>query len=205
VGLVVFAGEAYVQCPLTSDYSAIKLYLNSITPGIIANQGTALGQAIEVSVKAFENAPESSRAILLITDGENHEDDPVAAAAIAFEAGITVHILGVATPEGAPIPNIDSRGRQVGFIQGPNGQPVVSRLDETVLVTTVQAGGGSFSRANRNYIDITSVLEALNKEEKTRTSKVKFTDYDHKFQLILLVALCLILIESFIPHPTTRK
>ena len=205
VGLVVFAGEAYVQCPLTSDYSAIKLYLNSITPGIIANQGTALGQAIEVSVKAFENAPASSRAILLITDGENHEDDPVAAAAVAFEAGITVHILGVATPEGAPIPNIDSRGRQVGFIQGPNGQPVVSRLDETVLVTTVQAGGGSFSRAKSNYIDISSVLEALNKEEKTRTSKVKFTDYDHKFQLILLVALCLILIESFIPHPTTRK
>ena len=73
VGLVVFAGEAYVQCPLTSDYSAIKLFLNSITPGIIATQGTALGQAIEVSVKAFENSPPSSRAILLITDGENHD------------------------------------------------------------------------------------------------------------------------------------
>lgn len=205
VGLVVFAGEAYVQCPLTSDYSAIKLFLNSITPGIIATQGTALGQAIEVSVKAFENSPPSSRAILLITDGENHEDDPVAAASVAFEAGITVHILGVATPEGAPIPNIDSRGRKVGFIHGPDGQPVVSRLDETVLVTTVQAGGGSFSRANRNYIDISSVLEALNKEEKTRIAKVKFTDYDHKFQFFLLLALCLILIESFIPHPTIRK
>ena len=205
VGLVVFAGEAYVQCPLTSDYSAIKLFLKSITPGIIATQGTALGQAIEVSVKAFENSPPSSRAILLITDGENHEDDPVAAASVAFEAGITVHILGVATPEGAPIPNIDSRGRKVGFIHGPDGQPVVSRLDETVLVTTVQAGGGSFSRANRNYIDISSVLEALNKEEKTRIAKVKFTDYDHKFQFFLLLALCLILIESFIPHPTIRK
>ena len=103
VGLVVFAGEAYVQCPLTSDYSAIKLFLNSISPGLVSTQGTALGQAIEVSVKAFENAPESSRAILLITDGENHEDDPVSAASTAYESGITVHILGVATPEGAPI------------------------------------------------------------------------------------------------------
>ena len=205
VGLVVFAGEAYVQCPLTSDYSAIKLFLNTISPSLITTQGTALGQAIEVSVKAFENAPESSRAILLITDGENHEDDPVEAASTAYESGITVHILGVATPEGAPIPNIDSRGRKVGFIQDSNGQPVVSRLDESILVATVQAGGGSFSRANRNYIDITSVLEALNKEEKTRISNVKFTDYDHKFQFFLLLALGLILIESFIPHPTFRK
>jgi Ca-activated chloride channel family protein len=205
VGLVVFAGEAYVQCPLTSDYSAIKLFLNSISPGIVSTQGTALGQAIEVSVKAFENAPESSRAILLITDGENHEDDPVSAASTAYESGITVHILGVATPEGAPIPNLDSRGRRVGFVQDSNGQPVVSRLDESVLVATVQAGGGSFSRANRNYIDITSVLEALNKEEKTRISNVTFTDYDHKFQFFLLLALGLIVLESLIPHPIFRK
>jgi Ca-activated chloride channel family protein len=205
VGLVVFAGEAYIQCPLTSDYSAIKLFLNSVTTDVVATQGTALGSAIDVSVKAFDNAPESSRSILLITDGENHEDDPVAAASSAFEQGITVHVLGVATPEGAPIPHYDKRGRKIGFIHGPDGQPVVSRLDESVLVATVQAGGGSFTRANRSYIDISPVIDALNKEEKTRIANVRFTDYDHRFQFFLLLALGLIIMEAFIPNPTKRR
>jgi Ca-activated chloride channel family protein len=156
-------------------------------------------------VKAFDNAPESSRSILLITDGENHEDDPVAAASSAFEQGITVHVLGVATPEGAPIPHYDKRGRKIGFIHGPDGQPVVSRLDESVLVATVQAGGGSFTRANRSYIDISPVIDALNKEEKTRIANVRFTDYDHRFQFFLLLALGLIIMEAFIPNPTKRR
>ncbi|PCJ81325.1 MAG: hypothetical protein COA49_06335 [Bacteroidetes bacterium] len=205
VGLVVFAGEAYIQCPLTSDYSAIKLFLGAVNTEMIETQGTALGGAIDVCIKAFENAPESSRAILLITDGENHEDDPVAAASRAYEEGITVHILGVATPEGAPIPNFDKRGRKVGFIQGADGQPVVSRLDESVLVATARAGGGSFTRAKKSYIDIAPVVDALNKEEKTRVSNVRFTDYDHKFQIFLLIALILIVLESFIPNPTVQR
>jgi len=205
VGLVIFAGQAYVQCPLTSDYSALKLFLNTISPDLISIQGTALGEAIDVSVLAFKNSPESSRSILLITDGENHEDDPVAAASRAREQGISVHIIGLATPEGAPIPKYDKRGRKVGFIQGTDGAPVVSRLDETVLVATATAGDGSFTRAKKSFVNISPIVNALNSAEKTRTSNVMFTDYDHRFQILLLIALCLIVLESCIPHTTSRK
>ena len=205
VGLVIFAGKAYVQCPLTSDYGALKIFLNTISPDLISVQGTALGEAIDVSVLAFENSAESSRSILLITDGENHEDDPVAAASRAREKGIFVHVIGIATPEGAPIPNYDKRGRKVGFIQGLDGSPVVSRIDESVLVATATAGDGSFTRAQKSYVNIEPVITALSKAEKTRISNVRFTDYDHRFQIFLLIALSLILLESFIPHPTSRK
>ena len=205
VGLVIFAGQAYVQCPLTTDYSALKLFLNTISPDLIAIQGTALGEAIDVSVLAFKNSPESSRSILLITDGENHEDDPVAAASRARDKGISVHIIGLATPEGAPIPKYDKRGRKVGFIQGTDGAPVVSRLDETVLVATATAGDGSFTRAKKSFVNISPIINALNTAEKTRTSNVMFTDYDHRFQIFLIIALCLVVLESFIPHASSRK
>lgn len=205
VGLVIFAGQAYVQCPLTTDYSALKLFLNTISPDLISIQGTALGEAIDVSVLAFKNSPESSRSILLITDGENHEDDPVAAASRAREKGIYVHIIGLASPEGAPIPKYDRSGRKVGFIQGADGAPVVSRLDESVLVATATAGDGSFTRAKKSFVNISPIIDALNTAEKTRTSNVMFTDYDHRFQIFLLMALCLIILESFIPHVTRRK
>ncbi|MBT5147277.1 MAG: VWA domain-containing protein [Flavobacteriales bacterium] len=205
VGLVIFAGQAYVQCPLTTDYSALKLFLNTISPDLISIQGTALGEAIDVSVLAFKNSPESSRSILLITDGENHEDDPVAAASRARENGIFVHIIGLATPEGAPIPKYDKSGRKVGFIQGADGSPVVSRLDETVLVATATAGDGSFTRAKKSFVNIAPIINALNSAEKTRTSNVRFTDYDHRFQIFLLFALCLVVLESLIPHTTSRK
>ena len=205
VGLVIFAGQAYVQCPLTSDYNSLKIFLNTITPDLISVQGTALGEAIDVSVLAFENSAESSRSILLITDGENHEDDPVEAASKARDAGISVHIIGLATPEGAPIPNYDKRGRKVGFIQEADGSPVVSKLDETVLVASATAGGGSFTRAKKSFVNITPVLDALSKAEKTRISNVMFTDYDHRFQTFLIFALILILLESLIPNQISRK
>ena len=205
VGLVIFAGQAYVQCPLTTDYSALKLFLNTISPDLISIQGTALGEAIDVSVLAFKNSPESSRSILLITDGENHEDDPVAAASRAREKGVFVHIIGLATPEGAPIPKYDKSGRKVGFIQGADGAPVVSRLDESVLVATATAGDGSFTRAKNSFVNISPIINALNTAEKTRTSNVMFTDYDHRFQIFLIIALCLVVLESFIPHTTSRK
>jgi Ca-activated chloride channel family protein len=205
VGLVIFAGQAYVQCPLTTDYSALKLFLNTISPDLISIQGTALGEAIDVSVLAFENSPESSRSILLITDGENHEDDPVAAASRAREKGVFVHIIGLATPEGAPIPKYNKSGRKVGFIQGADGAPVVSRLDESVLVATATAGDGSFTRAKKSFVNISPIINALNTAEKTRTSNVMFTDYDHRFQIFLIIALCLVVLESFIPHTTSRK
>ena len=131
VGIVVFAGEAYVQCPLTSDYSSLKIFLKSVSTGLISTQGTAIGNAIDVSLKAFENAPETGRSILILTDGENHEDDPVAAAASANEQGVTVHVLGLASTEGAPVPKFSKNGKKIGFLpqeQDTNLNMVIKEL-----------------------------------------------------------------------------
>ena len=204
VGLVVFAGEAYVQCPLTSDYSSLKIFLNSVNTDLIATQGTALGNAIDVSVKAFENAPENGRSIIILTDGENHEDDAVAAASRAQSEGITVHILGLATPEGGPVPKLSSNGKKIGFIEDINGSPVVSRLDEPSLIATAQASGGLFSRSNKSYVNLDPVLDALAQTEKTANSDIRYTDYDHKFQIFLLISIFLLSLEALIPNTLRR-
>jgi Ca-activated chloride channel family protein len=201
VGLVVFAGEAYVQCPLTSDYSALKIFLNSVSTDLVSTQGTALGTAIEVSLQAFENAPENGRSILILTDGENHEDDAVAAAAKANDAGVTVHILGLATPEGGPVPRFNKRGKKIGFLETKEGQPVVSKLDESTLIATARAGGGVFTRAQRSFIDVNPILDEFAKSLKTQSTDVRFTDYDHKFQFFILLSIILLVMESIIPNP----
>ena len=201
VGLVVFAGEAYVQCPLTSDYSSLKIFLNSVSTGMIPTQGTAIGNAIDVSLKAFENAPENGRSILILTDGENHEDDPVASAANAYDQGVVVHVLGLASTEGAPVPKFSNSGKKLGFIEDSNGQPVVSKLDESTLLATAQAGGGLLTKASNSYVDINPTLEAFSKALKTRSTDVRFTDYDHKFQILILMSLFLLIVEALIPNP----
>jgi Ca-activated chloride channel family protein len=205
VGIVVFAGEAYVQCPLTSDYSSLKIFLNSVSTGLISTQGTAIGNAIDVSLKAFENAPETGRSILILTDGENHEDDPVAAAASANEQGVIVHVLGLASTEGAPIPKFSKNGNKIGFLEDASGQPVVSKLDESTLLATAQAGGGLFTKASNSFVDISPTLDAFSKSLKSRSSDVRFTDYDHKFQIFILLSIVLLLLESFIPNPAHKR
>ena len=202
IGIVVFAGEAYVQCPLTSDYSSLKIFLNSVSTGLISTQGTAIGNAIVVSLKAFENAPETGRSILILTDGENHEDDPVAAAAEAFNQGVVVHVLGLASLEGSPIPKLSKNGNRIGFIEDASGQPVVSKLDESTLLATAQAGGGLFTRAVNSYVDINPTLDAFSKTLKTRSSDIRFTDYDHKFQILIALSIFLLVLESLIPNPS---
>ena len=204
VGIVIFAGEAYVQCPLTSDYSSLKIFLNAVNTDLIATQGTALGNAIDVSVKAFENAPENGRSIIILTDGENHEDDAVASASKAQAEGITVHILGLATAEGGPVPKLNNRGKKIGFIEDENGNPVVSKLDEPSLIAAAQAGGGLFSRSNKSYVNISPVLDALAQTEKTANSDIRYTDYDHKFQIFLLVSIFLLALEAIIPNTLRR-
>ena len=144
-GLVVFAGESYVQCPLTTDLNALSLFLETVGPGMVPTQGTAVGRAVETCWNGFDEQSEASRAIVVLTDGENHEDDVVAASrAVATEGG-SVHFIGVATLDGAPIPAFDSRGRPSGFRTDGQGQPVVSRLDESTLIEAAQAGSGTYT------------------------------------------------------------
>ena len=204
VGIVVFAGDAFVQCPLTSDYTSLKIFLNTVSTSLISSQGTAIGNAIDVGMKAFENAPANGRAIVVITDGENHEDDPVAAAAAALDAGTTVHVMGLASTEGGPIPRFNRNGKKIGFKEDSSGQPVVSKLDESTLLSTAQAGGGVFTKASNSYLDITPTINAINKLEKSKSTDLRFTDYDHKFQYLAILCIALLIIESVIPNPRIK-
>ena len=210
VGLVVFAGDAYVQCPITTDHAALQLYLDNAVPELIPTQGTAVGTAIDLCVRSFDAESPASKAILVLTDGENHEDDAVAAAEEAAGAGIEVHAIGMGSPAGAPVPDVDRYGRARGFKTDKSGTPVVSALDEAGLIRIADAGNGTFTRAGQGSVDLNPLLEAWQGLNTAELASVAFTDYVHRFPLFLLAALALLFLDTFLsltphPQPATRS
>ncbi len=199
VGLVVFAGEAFVQLPITADYVSAKMFLQNIQPDLIKTQGTALGAAINTAVRSFgTNDSEASRLIILITDGENHEDDALAAAKAAKERGIEVLVVGIGKPEGAPIPVPGTNN----FRKDRQGNVVVSKLNEEMCKEIAGAGGGTYVRCDNTN---TAMRAIDNEVEKLATAEIEtkvFTDYNEQYQSFVFLALLLLTIDFFI---FTRK
>ena len=204
-GLVVFAGDAYVQAPLTLDLAAVKLFLDAIGPEAMPVQGTAIGAAIEQCVASFDPESQASKVVMILTDGENHEDDALARADEAAAAGIKVHAAGMASEAGGPIPEFDRYGRQTGYKEDGTGQPVVSTLDERMLVAMVEAGAGTYVRAQSGYVDLSPFLEGIENLDTGKTTKVAYTDYVHQFPWFFLAGLMLLLMEGLWPMSSTRK
>lgn len=198
IGLVVFAGDAYVQCPITTDYAATKLFLDGVTTDLVPVQGTAVGRAIEVAREGFDEASTASKVIVVLTDGENHEDDAVEAAKAAAAAGVEVHTIGMGSVGGGPIPLYDRYGRQRGFKTDPDGNPIVTALDETMLIQIAEAGRGTFTRAGSSFVDLNPIIRALQELESAEVATVAYTDYEHRYQWFIWFALLLLLIESLI-------
>jgi len=196
VGLVIFAGKSYIQMPLTTDYSATRLFLSNINPGMIPVQGTAIGDAIETSASAFGNNKQS-KAIILITDGENHEDNAIEAAQAVAAKGIRVYTIGIGIPEGAPIP-VYSGNTQIGYKKDAQGITIITRLDEPMLRDIAKAGKGIFVRANNSQSGVQEVFDQINKLEKAEYNEAFFSDYEDRFQFFILAALILILGEVLI-------
>ena len=205
IGLVVFAGEAYVQCPLTTDIEAVKMFLESVHPGMIPTQGTAVGRAVDACWNGFDSNSEASRVVVVLTDGENHEDDVVLAARNVVDEGGSVHFLGFATLDGGPIPSFDVRGRPSGFRTDKNGQPVVSRLDEATLIEAAQAGGGTYTRAAKGYVELAPLLEFKSSLDRAQVSSVSYVDYEHLLLPWLVLAAFLLLLESLLPKKPFRR
>lgn len=194
VGMVVFAGDAFTQLPITADYVSAKIFLNSISPKLIARQGTAIGSAIDLCIKSFNSESKASKAIVLITDGENHEDNAVEAAKLAKDKDIVVHVIGMGKPDGAPIP-IEGT---MSFRKDREGNVVVSKLNEAMCNEIASSGAGIYVRAdntNNAYKTISKELDQLSKTELTATT---FSNYNEQFQSFAIIALLLLLIDFFV-------
>ena len=194
VGLVVFAGDAFVQLPITCDYVSAKMFLNSIKPELIKTQGTAIGQALSTSIRCFGEQSDASRAIILITDGENHEDDAVAVAKRAKEEGIQVLVVGIGKPEGSPIPVAGTNN----FMKDRQGNVVVSRLNEDMCREIAQAGGGIYVRCDNSNTATKAIQKELDKLATQEIETTTYTDYNEQFQSFALIALLLLVIDFFI-------
>ncbi|MBO5808988.1 MAG: VWA domain-containing protein [Bacteroidales bacterium] len=199
IGLIVFAGNSFVQLPITTDYVSAKMFLNSITTESVPVQGTAIGDAINTAMRSFSAQSEKSRAIIVITDGENHEDDPVAAAKQAAELGVSVYAIGVGSPEGKPIP-MDGE-----LLKDKDGEIVVTRLDETVLQEVAQAGNGVYVRAGNSEFGLNPIIDNIKKLEDERYSSIVFEEYDEQFMYFLGIALFFFVIEMLIGDRRSKR
>ena len=199
IGLVIFAGTSFVQLPVTTDYVSAKMFLNSIDTGSIPIQGTALGDAITTCIRSFSAQSDKSRAIILITDGENHEDDPVSAAKQAAEMGIKVFTIGVGSPEGKPIP---MNGE---LLKDKDGEIVVSRLDEAVLQEIAAEGNGAYVRAGNSEFGLNPIIDDLRKLEDEKYSSVVFEEYDEQFMYFLAIALFFFVLEMLVGDRRSKK
>ena len=192
IGLIVFAGQAYVQLPITTDYTSAKMFLDAISTESVPVQGTAIGAAINMAAKSFTPNFEGSKTIVVITDGENHEDDAVGAAKEAKAENITVNAIGMGLPEGAPIP------WGADYLRDKNNTVVVTKLDEKMLSEIAAAGGGTYIRANNSEVGLNSLFNEIEKMEKSEINNRQYSEYNDQFPLFLSLALVFIILNFMI-------
>jgi Ca-activated chloride channel family protein len=199
IGLIVFAGNSFVQLPITTDYVSAKMFLNTITTESVPIQGTAIGDAVNTALRSFSAQSEKSRAIIVITDGENHEDDPVAAAAQAAEMGVRVFTIGVGSPEGKPIP---MNGE---LLKDRDGNIVVTRLDETVLQDVAKAGDGVYVRAGNSEFGLNPIIDDIRRMEDEKYSSIVFEEFDEQFMYFMGIALFFFVLEMLIGDRKSKR
>lgn len=193
VGLVVFAGDAFIQLPITSDYVSAKMFLQNVDPSLIATQGTDLAGAIDLSSKSFTQQDKVGRAILIITDGEDHEGGAIEAAKKARKNGIRVFVLGVGSPKGSPVP--DGNG---GYMKDNTGQEVMSALNEDMCKQIAEAGGGAYIHVDNTSLAQRQLNDELTRLQKGDLSSVIYSEYDEQFQAVGILVLLLLVIETLI-------
>lgn len=197
VGLVVFGGDSYLQLPLTTDYSAARLVLSTIDVDVVPVPGTAIGSALRMAMKSFVGEEQKYKVIILITDGENHEDDAIAAATEASKEGIVIHTIGMGSREGAPIP-LYQDNVQVGFKKNADGEVVLTKLDEQILQQIADLAGGRYILATNQQSELDLIFKSIETMEKREFGSRIFTEYEDRYQFLLLPALILLVAESFI-------
>lgn len=198
IGLIVFAGNAYIQLPITTDYAAAKMFLSTIDSNLIPSQGTEIGAAINLAARSFGNS-ENGKAIIIISDGEDHENgDAVKAAQEAIKSGIKIYTIGMGLEEGVPIPIYNQYGKRTGYKKDREGNIVITKLDDNMLRQIAEIGNGIYRRASNSNVGLNDIFDEINKAEKTEIETKVFTDYDDQFQWFLGAAIILLIIGMLI-------
>lgn len=197
MGLVIFAGEAYVQLPITTDYGAAKMFLGSIGPGMVPVQGTKIADAIKKASESFSSDEGKNRAIILITDGENHESAAIDAAEEANKKGIMINTIGIGSERGVPIPLIEN-GVVKGYRKDKEGQTIVTKLNSDLLKTIAAKGNGVYVQASQADLGLGAILDKISELDKAQLENKMYTDYEDQFQWFLGLSLILFFIEFLI-------
>ena len=196
IGIIIFAGKAYTQLPITTDYAAAKLFVSTINTDIIPTQGTALGDAIARAVTSFGET-KNNKAIIIITDGEDHQGSVLEQAEAAAGAGIAIYTIGMGLAEGAPIPVYNGKV-MTGYKKDGSGNVIVSKLDETLLQQIATAGNGLYVRASNSEAGLKPIMDEIGKIQETEIESKQFTDYESRFQYFLAFAILLLVLDLFI-------
>jgi len=198
IGLIVFAGEAYTQFPLTTDYSAAYLFLDVVDTDVVPVPGTSIGSAIQRAMGSFDFDEPTTKVVVIISDGENTEGDAFEAANEASKKGVLLYAIGMGSPEGSPIPIYDAAGRQVDFKRDRSGSVVVTKLDEFSLQKVADIGRGGYYRASNTQDELNEIYGAMNALQKREFGSKQFVDYEDRFQYFLGAALLLVILEILI-------
>ncbi|TSA28409.1 MAG: VWA domain-containing protein [Bacteroidetes bacterium] len=196
IGVVVFAGHAYTQLPITTDYAAAKLFVSTINPGMVPTQGTAIAEAIDLAVQSFGES-KKNKALVIISDGEDHEGNVLEQAELAASKGIIIYTIGMGLPEGGPIP-IYNGDMLVGFKKDKEGNAIVSKLDETMLQRIATIGKGMYIRATNSETGLNRIFDDINAIQKAEIESKQFSDFENQFQYFLAIALILMILDLFI-------
>lgn len=199
IGLIIFAGRSFVQLPITTDYVSAKMFLSNISTSSVPVQGTDIGEAIRTAIRSFSAESEKSRAVIVITDGEDHEAAAVEAASQAAQMSVKVYTIGVGSPQGQPIPF------EGGLLKDKDGNIVVTKLDESMLKEIAAAGGGAYVRAGNEEFGLTPILADIKRMEEEEFSSVVFEEYDEQYMSFLVLALLFFLLEMIIGERKPKR
>jgi len=197
IGIVVFAGDAYVQLPITTDYAAAKMMLSAITTDMIPVQGTAIGAAINKCIESFQENKARNKAIILFSDGENHEDNPEEVVDVALEKGIVVNTVGIGSVNGVPIP-VYSNGIKTGYKKDKEGNIIMTKLEESVLQYIASKGRGTYIRMTNSNAGMEAIMDVINRLEKKEITSSIYSEYEDKFYYFGFIGLIIMLLEIFI-------
>jgi Ca-activated chloride channel family protein len=205
VGIVAFAGEAFLECPLTLDYGAAKMFLDILDPDIIPIPGTAIGKAIRVALRGFNQKERKYKVMVLLTDGEDLMSDPIKVAKVAAQEGVRIYTVGIGSPQGAPIPLRDDKGRLLEYKKDRKDQTVMSKLDELTLEKIALLTDGKYYRSTIRGMELDRIYEDISKLEKKELKSRQYSQYEDRYQYFLLVAILALMAEGLLSDRRRKK